>query len=62
MMAFAVLGLFMVKEIFANQEVLNDAGPLIKSQVGQIDKSQWVETISSIANSPEQSPLHSLKY
>ena len=56
MMGFAILGLFMVKELFPNQEVLNDVAVLVKTQVGQIDKSRWAETISSIANSPDRYP------
>lgn len=56
MMGFAILGLFMVKELFPNQAVLSDAAVLIKTQVGQVDKSRWAETISSIINSPDKYP------
>lgn len=53
MMGFAILGLFLVKETFPNQEVLQDAAVLIKSYVGPIDKSRWADTISGIIHSPD---------
>lgn len=56
MMGFAILGLFMIKELFPDQQVLGDAAVLIKTQVGQIDKSRWAETLSRIINSPDQYP------
>ncbi|MBM4104297.1 MAG: sodium:solute symporter [Planctomycetes bacterium] len=56
MMAFAVLGLFMVKELFPDQSILNNAAVLVKSQVGQIDKSRWAEAISGIVNAPQNYP------
>lgn len=56
MMGFAVLGLFLVKDFFPNQEILSDAAILIKAQVGAIDKSQWASQISSIINSPGKFP------
>lgn len=56
MIGFAILGLFMVRDFFPNQTVLQDAALLIKAQVGQIEKSRWAETISLIINSPERFP------
>jgi len=56
MMAFAVLGLFMVKELFPDQSILNEAAVLVKSQVGQVNKSQWAEVISGIVNAPQNYP------
>ena len=56
MMAFAVLGLFMVKELFPDQSILNEAAVLVKSQVGQVDKSRWAEVISGIVNAPQNYP------
>lgn len=56
MIGFAILGLFMVNEVFPDQTVLNDTALLIKTEVGQIDKSRWAETISMVINSPERFP------
>lgn len=56
MMGFAVLGLFMVRDLFPDQGVLADAAVLIKSQIGQVDKSRWAEALSGIINSPGQYP------
>jgi SSS family solute:Na+ symporter len=56
MMGFAILGLFMVRELFPDQSVLSEAAVLIKAQIGQLDKSQWAETLSRIINSPNSYP------
>lgn len=56
MMAFAVLGLFMVQDLFADQTVLSRATALIHSVVGPIDKSQWAEYLARIANQPQNFP------
>ena len=56
MMAFAILGLFMVKDFFPDQAVLIEAAQLIKTQLGTIDKSQWGQTLSSIINASEKYP------
>ena len=49
MMGFAVLGLFLVRDVFPDQGVLVQAAELIKAHVGDIDKSQWATQLSSIA-------------
>lgn len=56
MMGFAVLGLFMVKDLFPDQTILNEAAAIVKSQVGQVDKSRWAEVISGIVNTPHNYP------
>jgi Na+/proline symporter len=56
MMGFAILGLFMVRELFPDQSVLGEAAVLSKAQIGQLDKSQWAETLSHIINSPNSYP------
>jgi Na+/proline symporter len=58
MIGFAILGLFMVSEVFPDQAVLGDAALLIKTQVGAIDKSQWAQTVSMVVNSTDQFPSH----
>lgn len=56
MMAFAVLGIYMVKNMFPSQEVLVQAAELIRSNVGAIDKSRWADTLSAIMNNPGAYP------
>lgn len=53
MIGFAVLGLFLVKDLFPDQTVLLQAADLIKAHVGDINKAQWANTIGEIANRPE---------
>ena len=53
MMAFAVLGLFLIKDLFPDQAVLEVAAELIKNHVGHIDKSRWADLISDIIHAPE---------
>lgn len=53
MMGFAVLGVLMVRDLFPDQSVLTETAALIKTEVGQIDKSRWAHTLSSIINTPE---------
>ena len=53
MMAFAVLGLYLVKEQFPDQTVLVQTAELIKSQIGPLDKSRWADAISGIINYPQ---------
>ena len=56
MMSFAVLGLFLVKDLFPNQAVLGQAAALIKSQAGAVPANQWPELIARIMNHPEAFP------
>ena len=54
MMAFAILGIFLVKDLFPDQSVLTAARDVIVSYTSQADSSQWHNTISSIVNNPEK--------
>jgi len=56
MISFAVLGLFLVKDLFPNQAVLGQAAALIKSQAGAVPANQWPELIARIMNHPEAFP------
>ena len=56
MIAFAVLGLYLVKDLFPDQSVLSQAVTLIKTNLGQIDKSRWGDTLSGIMHHPENYP------
>jgi solute:Na+ symporter, SSS family len=47
-MGFAVLGLFLVKDLFPDQSVLTQAAMLIKQHLPAIEKTQWAEAISDI--------------
>lgn len=50
MMGFAVLGLFMVREVFPDQGVLIQAAELVKNHIGDVDKSQWATQLAHIVN------------
>jgi len=50
MMAFAVLGLFLVKDLFPDQTVLAQAAALIKEHLGNIDPSRWEDTLAAVMN------------
>ena len=56
MMAFAMLGIFLVKDLFPDQVVLAQARETIVSHVDGISSAQWHNTISAIANTPERYP------
>jgi Na+/proline symporter len=56
MMSFAVLGLFLVKDLFPNQAVLGQAAALIKSHAGAVPANQWPELIARIMNHPQAFP------
>lgn len=52
MMAFAVLGLYMVKDLFPNQTVLAEAAALIKTHDASLGKPQWEDFIAGMIHSP----------
>jgi len=56
MMGFAVLGLFLVNDLFPDQAVLLQAADLIKSHVGEIDPSRWADVIAGVMNNPQDYP------
>ena len=56
MISFAVLGLFLVKDLFPDQAVLLQAADLIKDHIGAIDKSRWPDALAGIANNPGRCP------
>lgn len=47
-MGFAVLGLFLIKDLFPDQTVLSQAAVLIKQHLPAVEKTQWAEVISDI--------------
>jgi len=56
MMAFAVLGLYLVKDLFPDQAVLVQSAELIKEHIGAVDKSRWADTLAAIMNNPGNYP------
>lgn len=56
MMGFAVLGLFLVNDLFPDQEVLNQAALLIKQHLGEIPRNLWDEKVAAIINAPASQP------
>jgi solute:Na+ symporter, SSS family len=64
MIGYAVLGLFLVKDMFPDQAVLTQAAVLIKQQIVGITPPNWPDTLSSIMNNPSAYPadfINSLK-
>ena len=57
MMAFAVLGLFLVKDFFPDFQVLADASSLIKAHFPNVEESRWGDILASIINSPQNQPV-----
>jgi SSS family solute:Na+ symporter len=53
MMAFAILGLFLVKDIFPDQGVLMQAAELIKSHFPDVEESRWADITAGITLNPE---------
>jgi Na+/proline symporter len=56
MMGFAILGLFLVKDLFPDQAVLLQAADLIKQHIGEIDQSRWADVLAGIMNNPQEYP------
>ncbi len=53
MMAFAVLGLFMVKGMFPDHAVLLQCADLIKANVTNVTENDWATVVSNIVHTPE---------
>ena len=56
MMGFAVLGLFLVKDLFPDTTVLADVAALIHQHFPDLDKAQWADTIGAIRLHPDNYP------
>ena len=52
MMGYAILGLFLIKDMFPDANVLTAAAAQIHQALPAIPKAQWADTLSAIANSP----------
>lgn len=56
-MAFAVLGIYLVRDLFPDQGAIAQAADLIRTHFGGIDEKAWGGTVSTIVNNPgAQSP------
>ncbi|MCP4709923.1 MAG: sodium:solute symporter [Planctomycetes bacterium] len=56
MMGFAVLGLFLVQDLFPSMSTLSEAAALIKTHLGNIPKNEWPEILAGIMNNPQSYP------
>lgn len=54
MIAFAVLGIFLVHDVFPDKSVLVDTATQIKAEVATVNKAHWADTLSDITNHPER--------
>lgn len=53
MLGFAILGLFLVRDLFPDQSVLTQSADLIKNHLGPVSASRWPEVIANIMNHPD---------
>ena len=56
MMGFAVLGLFLVSDMFPDQEVLSQAALLINEHLGEIPGHLWDEKMAALIRAPADYP------
>lgn len=57
MLAYAILGLFLVKDLFPDQTVILEASELIKQYCAGVNENGWATVISGIINNPAQYPV-----
>ena len=53
-MSFAVLGIYLVQDLFPDPTVLMDASAFLKSQFPDVTKAGWTTLLSNIINNPDQ--------
>ena len=56
MMGFAVLGLFLVRDLFPDMSVIAECARILKAHSPDVEEAQWAELVSSVVNSPEKFP------
>lgn len=64
MISYAILGIFIVKDLFPDQAVLAQAAIIIKQQIGNVGQSVWPDYLAHIMNNPSAYPaefINSLK-
>lgn len=52
MMGYAVIGLFLIKDLFPDPAALTDAAALIKQHFPDITKAQWADTVGALRLNP----------
>ncbi len=57
MMGLAILGLFLVKEMFPDPTNIENAALVIKENLGEIAPSRWADVIARITKHPSQYPM-----
>ena len=64
MIGYAVLGIFLIKDLLPDQTVLVQAAEIIKQQLVNVTKPTWADALSHIMNNPSAYPaefINSLK-
>ncbi|OXU14902.1 sodium:solute symporter family transporter [Sedimentisphaera salicampi] len=56
MISFAILGIFLVNNLFPDQSTVEQATEVIQQQHPEVAQAQWPTLLSNIANQPEQYP------
>ena len=56
MMGFAVLGLYLIRDLFPDQGVIQHAAEILKLHYPSVSRVQWPELISQIIQTPDQFP------
>ncbi|MCE5340984.1 MAG: hypothetical protein LLF92_07640 [Planctomycetaceae bacterium] len=57
MIGYAVLGMFIIKDMFPDQAILAQAAVLIKQQLGNVSAGAWPDYLSKIMNNPSAYPV-----
>lgn len=58
MISYALLGLFIVKDLFPDQSALTEAAILIKQQIGDVSHAGWADALANIMHNPSAYPDH----
>ncbi len=56
MLGFTILGIFLVKDLFPDQEILSQTAMVIKQHFPEVTAAQWENVISEIKNNPSSQP------
>lgn len=56
MMGFAVLGIFLIGDLFPDQSVLAQAAALVKQHLGDIPRHLWHERVAGVISAPADHP------
>jgi len=56
MIGFAILGIFLVQDMFPDQSVMIEASEVIRAHIGNIDPIHWAGALSKIIHNPADYP------